>query len=71
MLSDADFMIYTYYMNSPKVKILTDHQEIRISFAFWITGAVQGRCVGAQPLHLLMMFSLIMVFTIKNPVELA
>lgn len=58
-------------MNSPKVKILTDRQEIQMSFAFRITGAVQGRCVGAQPLHLLMMFSLIMVSTIKTPVELA
>ena len=58
-------------MNSSKVKILTDHQEIHITFAFQITRAVQSRCVGARPLQLLLMFSLIMVFTIKNPVELA
>lgn len=53
-------------MNSLKVKILTDHQEIHITFAFQITGAVRGRRVGAQPLQLLMMFSFITVFTIKK-----
>lgn len=59
-------------MNSLKVKILTDHQEIHITFAFQITGAVGGCRVGAQPLQLLMMFPLITVFMIKKkPVELA
>lgn len=53
-------------MNSLKVKILTDHQEIHITFAFQITGAVRGCRVGAQPLQLLMMFSLITVLMIKK-----
>ena len=53
-------------MNSLKLKILTDHQEIHITFAFQITGAVGGCRVGAQPLQLLMMFPLITVFMIKK-----